>query len=147
MEIISKVISKVDEPTEWGAGMVVVAKANGKVPICVDLTKLNESILREYHPLPRVDYSLAQLAGATIFSKLDANSGFWQIGLSPESAKLTIFIILFGRFCSAYRLESVQPLNTSRNESRKFWKEPMVLFVRWTISLNTANQWKNTISI
>ena len=44
-------------------------------------------------------YTLAQLAGATIFSKLDANSGFWQIGLSPESAKLTNFITLFGRFC------------------------------------------------
>ena len=33
------------------------------------------------------------------FSKLDANSGFWQTGLSPESAKLTTFITPFGRFC------------------------------------------------
>ena len=63
------------------------------------ITKLNESIPREYHPLPSVDHTLAQLAGATIFSKLDANSGFWQIGLSPESAKLTTFITPFGRFC------------------------------------------------
>ena len=36
-----------------------------------------------------------------MFSKLDANSGFWQsaIGLTPESAKLTTFITPFGRFC------------------------------------------------
>lgn len=34
-----------------------------------------------------------------MFSKLDANSGFWQIGLSPESAKLTTFLTSFGRFC------------------------------------------------
>jgi len=95
-----EIISKVDEPTEWCAGMVVVRKANGKVRICVDLTKLNESILKEYHPLPSVDHTLAQLAGATMFSKLDANSGFWQIGLSPESAKLTTFFTLFARFCS-----------------------------------------------
>ena len=94
-----EIISKVDEPTEWCARMVVVPKANGKVPICVDLTKLNETILREYHPLPSVDHTLAQLAGATIFSTLDANSGFWQIGLSPESAKLTTFITPFSRFC------------------------------------------------
>lgn len=94
-----QIISKVDEPTEWCPGMVVVPKADGKVRICVDLTKLNESILREYHPLPKIDHTLAQLAGATIFSKLDANSGFWQIGLSPESAKLTTFITPFGRFC------------------------------------------------
>ena len=94
-----EIISKVDEQTEWCVGMIVVPKANGKVRICVDLTKLIESILREYHPLPSVDHILAQLTGATIFSKLDVNSGFWQIGLSPESAKLTTFITLFGRFC------------------------------------------------
>ena len=94
-----EIISKVDEPNEWCAEMVVVPKANGKVRICVDLTKLNESILREYHSLPRVNHTLAQLDGATILGKLDANSRFWQIGLSPESAKLTTFITPFGRFC------------------------------------------------
>ena len=35
------VISKIDEPTEWCAGMVVVPKQNGKVHICIELTKLN----------------------------------------------------------------------------------------------------------
>lgn len=94
-----QIISKVDEPTEWCTGMVVVPKANGKVRICVDLTEIDESILREYHPLPSIDHTLALLAGVTIFSKLDANSGFWQIGLSPESAKLTTFVTPFGRFC------------------------------------------------
>ena len=79
--------------------MVVVPKANGKVRICVDLTNLRESILREFHPLPSVDHTLAQQSVATVLSKLDANSGFWQIGLSPESAKLTTFITPFGRFC------------------------------------------------
>ena len=69
-----QIISKVDEPTEWCAGMVIVPKANGKVRICVDLTNLNGSILREFHLLPSVDHTLAQLSGATVFSKLDANS-------------------------------------------------------------------------
>ena len=92
------IISPVEGHTKWCAGMVVVPKANRKVRICVDLTKLNESVLRENHPQPCVDYTLAQLAGAKIFSKLDANSGFWQISLSPESRPLTTFITPFGRF-------------------------------------------------
>ena len=38
------VIARVEQPTDWCAGMVVVPKAKGKVRICVDLTKLNESV-------------------------------------------------------------------------------------------------------
>ena len=87
------------EPTEWCAGLVVVPKQSGKVRICVDLTKLNENVCRERHPLPAVEQVLAQLSGATVFSILDANSGFWQIPLSEESARLTTFISPFGRFC------------------------------------------------
>lgn len=94
------VIAKVEQPTEWCAGMVVIPKANSKVRICVDLTILNESVQRECHPLPAVDQTLAQLAGAKVFSKLDANSGFWQIPLDPASALLTTFITLFGCFVS-----------------------------------------------
>ena len=92
------VISKVKDPTPWCAGMVVVPKKTGAVRICVDLKPLNESVLREVHPIPRVDEALAQLTGATIFSKLDANSGFWQIPLSSESRPLTTFITPFGRY-------------------------------------------------
>ena len=40
------VISKITTPTEWCAGMVVVPKPNGTVRICVDLTKLNQSVRR-----------------------------------------------------------------------------------------------------
>ena len=42
---------------------------------------------------------LAQLAGAKVFSKLDANSGFWQIPLSQSSRLLTTFITPMGRYC------------------------------------------------
>ena len=38
------------------------------------------------------------LYNAIIFSKLDANSGFWQIPLNEESRPLTTFISPFGRY-------------------------------------------------
>ena len=68
--------------------MVVVPKESGAIRICVDFKKLNESVLREVHLIPKVDETLALLAGATIFSKLDANSGFWQIPLAKDSRLL-----------------------------------------------------------
>jgi len=93
------VISKVDQPTPWCAGMVVVPKKSGEVCICVDLKPLNSNVLREVYPLPAVDETLAQLAGAAVFSKLDANSGFWQIPLAATSRHLTTFITPFGSYC------------------------------------------------
>ena len=93
------VISKVDVPTDWCACMVVVPKPDGRIRICVDLTKLNESVLRETHPLPKIDNLLAQISESKFFTKLDSNSGFWQEKLNPDSRLLTTFITPFGRFC------------------------------------------------
>ena len=92
------VISKVEAPIQWCCGMVVVPKSNGAVRICVDLKPLNERVLREPHPIPKVDDIFGLLAGATHFSKLDANSGFWQIPLAEESRPYTMFITPFGRY-------------------------------------------------
>eukprot|EP00731_Ephydatia_muelleri_P036195 Em0214g1a len=79
--------------------IVVAPNRNGDIRICVDLKALNESVLGEVYPLPTVDETLAQLTGATVFSKLDANSGFWQIPLADSSRLLTTFITPFGRYC------------------------------------------------
>ena len=48
--------------------------------------------MRERHILSSVKDTLACLAGAQWFSKLDANSGFWQVELDPKFALLTTFI-------------------------------------------------------
>jgi len=93
------IITRVEGPTDWCAGFVVVPKPNKKVCICVDLTQLNKCVKRERHILLSVDHTLAQLCNAKIFSKIDANSGFWQIELSKQSSLLTTFITPFGRFC------------------------------------------------
>ena len=97
MEILA-VISKVDIPTDWCAGMVVFPKPYGRIRISVDLTKLNESVLRETYPLPKIHNLLAQISESKFFTKLDCNSGFWQEKLDPDSRFLTTFITPFGIF-------------------------------------------------
>ncbi|KAL7872233.1 hypothetical protein SRHO_G00072160 [Serrasalmus rhombeus] len=93
------VITKVAKPTPWCAGLVVAPKTQpGKIRLCVDLIHLNKWVRRERHILPAVDHTLAMLAGAKVFTKLDATSGFWQIPLSEESSLLTTFITPFGRY-------------------------------------------------
>ena len=96
------VISEVTGPVEWCSGIVPVPKATdptGGVRVCSDLTMLNRAVKREVHPMKSVDESLAQLAESLYYTKLDANRGFWQLPLSPESRLLTTFITPFGRYC------------------------------------------------
>ena len=92
------VIAKVEEPTEWCAPCIVVPKKNGKLRVCIDFTNLNKSVKREYHPLPTQEETLSELGNSKIFSKLDANSGYWQMQLHENSQKLTTFITPFGRY-------------------------------------------------
>ena len=87
---------KVNQPTPWCAGMVAVPKNSGAIRICIDLKRLNQCVMREVHPLPKVDNTLAKLCGTKFFTKLDANSGFWLIPLSQKSQLLTTFITPFG---------------------------------------------------
>jgi len=94
------IIEVVKGPSDWCAALTIVPKPNGKdVRPCVDLTMLNKSVQRESYPLPRITELLASLGGSVMWSKLDANSGFHQCILNPESKLLTTFITPWGRFC------------------------------------------------
>ncbi|UYV63703.1 K02A2.6-like [Cordylochernes scorpioides] len=99
--LLNKTKEQLDQmqPTDWCAPMVIVPKpSSNDLRICVDLTALNKFVKREHYPIPSVEYTLAQMGGAKLFSKLDANSGFWQIPLSEESSGLTTFLTPFGRY-------------------------------------------------
>ena len=106
------VIRRVESPTDWCAGMVVVdrgqaqghpfvsgggSKCDAQGAYLCGLDAVERE--RERHDMPSVDQTLGRLAGAKVFTKLDANSGFWQIPLAQASQELTTFITSFGRYC------------------------------------------------
>lgn len=93
------VIRRVNEPTERCAGMVLTVKPGGELRICVDDVDLNEALVSDRTILPTVEECLGRLAGATVFTKLDAKNLFWQAALSEESQLLTTFITPWGRYC------------------------------------------------
>ena len=129
-------ISSVDEPTPWCSGVVVVPKANGSIRICVELGWLNECVMREVYPLPSVDETLAQLAGAKVFSELDASSGFWQNPLASVSHLLTTFITPFGWFCFnklPFGISSA-PKHFQKKGSVRSLKISVGYYVRWMMS-------------
>ena len=93
-------MKKVDQPTDWVHSLVIVEKPKSDdIRICLDPRNLNKAIKREHHQLPTVEEITTRLSGAKYFSKVDANSGFWQVPLDEESQLLTTFHTPFGRYC------------------------------------------------
>lgn len=92
------VIEAVHEATEWVSSMVAVKKKNGDVRICIDPRDLNKALRRPHHPMKTIEEVISDIPGATMFSTIDAKSGFWQIPLSPESKQYTTFNTPFGRY-------------------------------------------------
>lgn len=90
-------IAKVKEPTDWVNSMVTVVKGD-KVRICLDPRDLNRAVRREHYKIPTVEEIVADMPGATVFSVVDAKSGFLQIKIDYESSLLTTFNTPVGRY-------------------------------------------------
>jgi hypothetical protein len=140
------VISRIDQPTEWCAGMVVVPKSSGHIRICIDFTKLIMSVKRENVPLPSVEESLAKLANAVVFSKLDANSSFWQTNLATDS-RLLLSRHLVDIVAIGYPLELVRLANSFRNACQKRLKGFQEFYVTWTTCSYVDLRRKNTTNV
>lgn len=74
-----KVITKVEEPTEWVNSMGCLDKKNAskELSICMDPGDLNENIKREHYQIPKWEEIASEMAGARYFSKPDAAQGLW----------------------------------------------------------------------
>ena len=78
------VIEPITKPTLWCSPMVPVMKKSGKVRLCVDLKRLNQTVKREQFILPTLQDVTSKLSGATVFTSIDAASGFYQIPLHKD---------------------------------------------------------------
>ncbi|GFO20628.1 Pol polyprotein [Plakobranchus ocellatus] len=77
--------------SEWASPPVLVRKRDGSVRWCVDYRALNKITWKDVFPMPRIEDCLDALDGDLWFSKLDANSAYWQLRLDEESKLKTAF--------------------------------------------------------
>ena len=92
------VISRVSKPTDWVSSLVYSRKSSGRLRICLEPKDLNRHIKQPHYHTRTLEVITHKLAGATVFSKLDAGHGNWSVSLDEESSRKTTFNNPFGRY-------------------------------------------------
>jgi hypothetical protein len=59
--------------------VIFVPKKDGTQRLCVDYHALNEVIVKNKYPLPRIDDLFDQLCGVCVFSKIDLRLRYHQL--------------------------------------------------------------------
>ena len=85
------VIEPHNGPAPWVSNVVMTPKDDGGLRITIDMRAANKAIKKTNLPIPRPEEISSQLAGYTVFSKLDFRSAFHQLEIDEESRPLTVF--------------------------------------------------------
>jgi transposase InsO family protein len=82
----------------WNSPIVIVAKKNGDIRLCVDYRRLNAVTKRSVFPIPATNQLLDCLAGSSYFSTLDLSQGYHQILMAEKDIPKTAFATRRGQF-------------------------------------------------
>ena len=80
-----------ESSSPWLAPAVYVRKKTGDIRLCVDYRELNKKTTKDAYPLSLIDEVQDQLSGSAVFSKLDLQSGYWQLPVDPNDREKTAF--------------------------------------------------------
>ncbi len=80
----------------YGAPLLFQKKQDGSLRMCVDYRALNKVTIRNNYPIPLVADCFDQLSKATVFTKLDLRSGYWQVRIAEGDESKTTCVTRYG---------------------------------------------------
>ncbi|KAK1668747.1 hypothetical protein QYE76_056906, partial [Lolium multiflorum] len=82
----------------WRSPVLFVDKKDGANRLCTDYRKLNDVTIKNKYPLPKIEDLFDQLAGATVFSKIDLRTGYHQLKIRATDIPKTAFTTRYGLY-------------------------------------------------
>ena len=80
------------------APVLIVKKKDGTLRMCIDYRQINKVTIKNKYPLPRIEDLFDQLRGASVFSKIDLRSGYYQLRVKEVDVPKTTFITRYGHY-------------------------------------------------
>ena len=82
----------------YAAPAFLIDKKDGSKRLCVDYRHLNQHVVFDSFPTPRMEEMFQNLHNSKIFTIIDLKSAFYQIELCEQSKPLTAFVVPHGQF-------------------------------------------------
>jgi hypothetical protein len=82
----------------WGVPMLFVEKKDETQWMCIDYWSLNEAIIKNKYPLPRIEDLFDQMKGESAFSKIDLRSEYHQLKIRESDIPKTAFRTQYGLY-------------------------------------------------
>jgi hypothetical protein len=79
--------------SDWAAPAFLVPKPNGGWRLVTDLPILNQRCRDWKMPLPASEDVFQKLGESELFCEMDITKGFWNVPISSESRKYTVFTL------------------------------------------------------
>ena len=82
----------------WGAPILFVKNKDSTLRMCIDYQQINKVTVKNKYPLPRIEDLFDQLKGASVFSKIDLQSGYYQLWVKEVDVPKTSFRTRYGHY-------------------------------------------------
>ena len=80
----------------WSSPLHMVKKKDRGWRPCGDYRRVNKVTVLDMYPLPHIYDFTSQIAGSTVFSRLDLHKGYYQIPMASKDVPKTVIITPFG---------------------------------------------------
>lgn len=82
----------------YNSPILFVKKKDNTMRMCIDFRLLNNNTVKDKFPLPNIEQITAQLGKASVYSKLDLMSGYYQVRVDKRDTEKTAFSTDYGHY-------------------------------------------------